>query len=112
MRYGHQEAFVELWLVQSRDHSSGRGTSGGTTKSKRSSNTMNGSDESLEEVGRTVSPKEEGQSLHMYMYSSHAEMQSCISTYVCTYVHTCTYIRTYTYICNLHNNCIKGSTCV
>jgi hypothetical protein len=59
MRYGHQEAFVELWLVQSRDHSSGRGTSGGTTKSKRSSNTMNGSDESLEEVGRTVSPKEE-----------------------------------------------------
>ena len=57
-RHGAEERFVELWLVQTRDHSSSRG-SGGTMKSRLSSE-LDDSDSDLDDGETNVSPKEEG----------------------------------------------------
>lgn len=60
MEYGPAETYIELWLVKARDLGNLREISGGGNKSNRTSAVFNGSDESLEQAGRVVSPKEEG----------------------------------------------------
>ena len=60
MRYGPEEAYIELWMVKARDLGNLRDITGGGNRSSRTSAVFDGSDESLEQAGRVGSPKEEG----------------------------------------------------
>ena len=64
MRYGPEDTYIELWIVKAQAFGSLREKSGGGNKSTRTSAVFNGSDESLEQAGRVVSPKEEGKKLN------------------------------------------------
>lgn len=60
IQYGPEAMYIELWIVKARDFGNLREIPVGGTTSTRTSAVFNGSDESLEQAGRVVSPKEEG----------------------------------------------------
>ena len=71
MRYGPEDTYIELWIVKARDFGNLREMTGGGNKSTRTSAVFNGSDESLEQAGRVVSPKEEGKKVNLDCIGKH-----------------------------------------